>query len=106
MERTVGPDVTVARMYVKTKPRTPVREKTTRKRKRDDDAVTPAEFEVFKANITKRLRTLERALAARRKEEAQRAKHLEAIERIMRAEFMDEINALDRLNCPLPYAHA
>lgn len=108
MERTVGPDVTVARMYVKTKPRTPVREKTTRKRKRDDDddAVTMAEFEVFKANITKRLRTLERALAARRKEEAQRAKHFEAIERIMRAEFMDEINALDRLNCPLPYAHA
>jgi len=107
MERTDGPDVTVARMYVKTKPRTPVREKTLkRKRDDDDDPVTTAEFEVFKANITKRLRTLERALAARRKEDAQRAKHFEAIERIMRAEFMDEINALDRLNCPLPYAHA
>ena len=115
MERARGPDVPVAYVYVKTKPKQRAKTKPkqraktvlgTRKRCHDDEAVTVAEFEVFKANITKRLRALERAWAARRKAEAQQAKQLEAIERTMRAEFMDEINALDRLNCPLPYAHA
>lgn len=133
MERTDGPDVTVARMYVKTKSRTPVRKKTTLKRKRDDDddPVTLAEFRAFQAEFrafqntfyddtTKRATPMTNSTTnpSLVPVSSAAATHFEGdIVYMQDAEFMhkiedlmlnvkDESNAWDRLNCPLPYAHA
>ena len=117
MERTDGPDVTVARMYVKTKPRTPVREKTTRKRKRDDDdPVTLAEFRAFQAKFrafqntfyddtTKRATPMTSPTTnpSLMPVSSAAATHFD-ITNMQDAEFMHKIE--DLMNCPLPYAHA